>query len=451
MDFITRGGQALGAYPEYNKVVERDGLYVIRDRMAAMRHRMSIGTIVSEAAMKVSFVRGKTIGTVEENFIARLRPGDVFTFAGRTLKFVRVRDMTAWVTEGHRAHLGGPPLDRGPAGPLTRARRRGARQARSRPGEVCSRAPEMEAVRPILELQAKWSRLPAPDELLIERVRTREGHHLFFYPVEGRLVHEGMAALFAYRLAQIGPITFTLAANDYGFELLSPDPAPLEEALEAGLVSPDNLLHDIPASLNAAELARRQFREIARVAGLIFQGYPGSNKSVKQVQASSGLLYDVFARYDPENLLLFQAHREVLERQLERSRLGRTLERIAAGTVTISEVERPTPARVRVAGGSGAGAGELGEVSRSGAAAGGTAGAGGGRRHWSHHDSAADVAEDFDDRCMSDVGGRAGLPPERARAVLARHQHAGRGRPALGQGVHLPRGGDPDPDRYHER
>ena len=342
MDFVTHGGQALGAYPEYNKVVERDGLYVIRDRMAAMRHRVSIGTIVSEAAMKVKFVRGKTVGTVEENFIARLRPGDVFTFAGRTLKFVRVRDMTAWVRKSNEAtsvvpHWTGARLALSPE--LAAAVREKLDQARRGVFEGA----EMEAVRPIMELQARWSRLPAPDELLIERVRTREGHHLFLYPVEGRLVHEGMAALFAYRLAQLGPITFTLAANDYGFELLSPDPAPLEEALEAGLVSPDNLLHDIPASLNAAELARRQFREIARVAGLIFQGYPGTNKSVRQVQASSGLLYDVFTRYDPGNLLLFQAHREVLERQLERSRLGRTLERIAGGSVTISEVERPTP------------------------------------------------------------------------------------------------------------
>jgi ATP-dependent Lhr-like helicase len=342
MDFVTHGGQALGAYPEYNKVVERDGLHVIRDRMAAMRHRISIGTIVSEAAMKVRFVRGKTIGTVEENFIARLRPGDVFTFAGRTLKFVRVRDMTAWVRRSNEPtsvvpHWSGARLALSPQ--LAAAVRGKLDQARQGVFEGA----EMEAVRPIMELQARWSRLPAPDELLIERVRTREGHHLFFYPVEGRLVHEGLAALFAYRLAQLGPITFTLAANDYGFELLSPERPPLEEALEAGLVSPENLLHDIPASLNAAELARRQFREIARVAGLIFQGYPGSNKSVKQVQVSSGLLYDVFARYDPENLLLFQAHREVLERQLERSRLGRTLERIAGGRVTISEVERPTP------------------------------------------------------------------------------------------------------------
>ena len=203
--------------------------------------------------------------------------------------------------------------------------------------------PEMAAVRRILELQAAWSCLPATDELLVERVRTREGHHLFFYPVEGRLVHEGLAALFAYRIAQLGPITFTLAANDYGLELLSPEAAPLDEANEAGLFSPGHLIHDIPASLNAAELARRQFREIARVAGLIFQGYPGINKSVKQLQASSELLFDVFARYDPENLLLFQAHREVLERQLEQSRLGTALQRIAAGRVSVVGVERPTP------------------------------------------------------------------------------------------------------------
>jgi ATP-dependent Lhr-like helicase len=201
----------------------------------------------------------------------------------------------------------------------------------------------MQAIRPILELQAKWSSVPAADEFLIERVQTREGHHLFFYPVEGRLVHEGLAALFAYRLAQLGPITFTLAANDYGFELLSAEPARLEEAIEAGLIAPEHLLHDIPASLNAAELAKRQFREIARVAGLIFQGFPGNQRTVKHVQASSGLLYDVFARYDPENLLLFQAHREVLEKQLEQSRLGRTLERLSAGRISIRDVQRPTP------------------------------------------------------------------------------------------------------------
>ena len=342
LDFITRGGDALHAYPEYTKVAVTDGRYAVTSRLVAMRHRLSIGTIVSESSMKVQFVRGRALGSVEENFIARLRPGDHFTFAGRTLQFVRARGMVAYVRKSSRPtalvpHWSGVRMPISPQLALgIRAKLDEARRGRYA-------GPEMAAVRPILELQAAWSRLPAADELLIERVRTREGHHLFFYPVEGRLVHEGLAALFAYRIAQLGPISFTLAANDYGLELLSADPAPIEEAIAAGLFSPAHLLHDIPASLNAAELARRQFREIARVAGLIFQGYPGVNRSAKQVQASSELLYDVFARYDPDNLLLFQAHREVLERQLEQSRLARTLERIAEGTISVVPVERPTP------------------------------------------------------------------------------------------------------------
>jgi ATP-dependent Lhr-like helicase len=205
------------------------------------------------------------------------------------------------------------------------------------------RAPEMQAVRPVLTMQAERSVIPRPDELLIERTETRDGHHLFVYPFEGRLVHEGLAALCAYRMAQLQPFSFSFSCNDYGFELLSPEPAPLEEALEAGLLATAHLLHDVTQSLNAAELARRQFREIARVAGLIFQGYPGQSKSVKQLQASSSLLYDVFVNHDPGNLLVAQARREVLERQLEASRLGRVLERLSRSAVRVVDVERPTP------------------------------------------------------------------------------------------------------------
>src|SRR5690606_1053641 len=208
--------------------------------------------------------------------------------------------------------------------------------------------PEMWAVRPILRLQQKWSRIPEADELLIERVKTRDGHHLFFYPFAGKLVHQGLAALFAYRLSRLQPLTFTLTANDYGLELLSPEPAPLDAALAGSrgmrpLLSPDGLLEDIPASLNASEMARRQFREIARVARLVFQGFPGQKRSAKQLQASSSLFYEVFSKYDQDNLLLAQAHREVLERQLEQSRLSQTLRRLSESRVVQEFVPRPTP------------------------------------------------------------------------------------------------------------
>ncbi|MGI8843010.1 MAG: hypothetical protein ACR2HZ_04880 [Gemmatimonadaceae bacterium] len=217
---------------------------------------------------------------------------------------------------------------------------------RARLGEAAAgafREAELEAVKPILDVQAKWSRIPSPHELLIERVKSREGNHLFFFPFEGRLVHEGLAALFAYRIARLAKITFTMASNDWGFELLSEDPAPLDQALANGLFESDDLLRDITNALNATEMARRQFREIARVAGLVFPGYPHSGKSARQLQASSGLFFDVFQRYEPDNLLLSQAEREVLERQLESSRLGRTLARLATAKVVITNPKRTPP------------------------------------------------------------------------------------------------------------
>jgi ATP-dependent helicase Lhr and Lhr-like helicase len=343
LDFVTRGGAALDAYPEFRRVVvDERGRHLVEDRGIARRHRMSIGTIVSDASVAVKYVRGAKLGTVEESFAARLSPGDRFVFAGKPLEFVRLRDMVVQVRKAASSR-GAIPRWMGARMPLSTELAASLRARLEEASRGVYREREMEAVRPILEVQARWSKIPAADELLIERVKTREGHHLFLFPFEGRLVHEGLAALFAYRISRLVPISFTFSMNDYGIELLSPDPAPLDEALAAGLLSPRGLLDDVPASLNATEMARRQFREIARVAGLVFQGFPHAGKSARQLQASSGLFFDVFTRYDPGNLLVSQAHREVLERQLESSRLGRTLERLAAGRVVVTAPKRTPP------------------------------------------------------------------------------------------------------------
>lgn len=342
LDFVTRGGEALRAYPEFSRVTLHEGLYRVMNRQIGRRHLLSIGTITADAVMDVRYLTGGRLGSVEETFIARLRPGDRFVFAGKTLDFVRVREMTAWVKRSTKTGGEIPRWDgsRMPlSSELARAVRQRLEQARLGIYEVA----EMEAVRPVLETQAQISAIPALDEFLIERVKTAEGHHLFLYPFEGRLVHEGVAALVAFRMSRLRPITFSMSFNDYGFELLAPDPAPIEEALAEGLLSPANLATDIPASLNAAEMARRQFREIARVAGLTFNGYPGQSKSVRQLQASSGLLFDVFMTYDRGNLLIDQAHREVLERQLEQSRMGLTLERLTSSKVRLLDIKRPSP------------------------------------------------------------------------------------------------------------
>ena len=342
LDFLSTGGDALRAYPEYSRIAPVDGRYVVDNAEVARRHRMSIGTIVSDAHITVQYLRGPSLGSVEESFIARLSAGDRFTFAGKPLEFVRVRDMKAWVRRAPTS-AGAIPRWMGSRLPLSHLL---AEQLRARLGEAARgtyRGPEMEALRPLLDVQRRWSHIPGESELLVERVKTREGWHLFVYPFEGRLVHEGLAALCAWRLAREVPITFSMASNDYGFELLSRTEPPLDGALARGLFSADGLASDILQALNATEMARRQFRELARIAGLVFPGFPRAGKTARQLQASSGLFFDVLQRYDPENLLLVQATREVLERQLESSRLAATLRRLARAEVVVREPRRPTP------------------------------------------------------------------------------------------------------------
>jgi ATP-dependent Lhr-like helicase len=341
--FVSNGGDALKGYPEYSKVVpDQNGRWRVLDLSIAKRHRMSIGTIVSDGQIAVQYLRGRRLGSVEESFVARLKPGDKFTFAGTPLEFVRVRDMIAWVRRAPNVK-GAIPRWMGSRLPLSGELAAALRRRLGEAAEGVFRDEEMEALRPILDVQSKWSAIPGPEDFLIERVKTREGYHLFFFPFEGRLVHEGLAALFAYRISRVRPITFSMSSNDYGFELLSADPAPIDEALASGLLDPTDLMTDIPASLNATEMARRQFREIARVSGLVFPGLPRSGKTARQLQASSGLFFDVFRRYDSGNMLLTQAHREVLERQLERTRLGNTLQRIFNARVLLTDPPRTPP------------------------------------------------------------------------------------------------------------
>jgi ATP-dependent Lhr-like helicase len=343
LDFVTRGGEALRAYPEYRRVtIQEDGTHAVTDERIAKRHRMSIGTIASEAVAEVRFVRGGRLGAVDETFAARLKPGDRFTFAGRTLEFVRLYQMTVQVKLTKKPPNTVPRWS-GSRLPLSTELAEAVRAKLDDARRGVFDDPELLAVRPVLDVQTRWSRIPAPHELLVEQLETRDGHHLFLYPFEGRTVHEGVAALLAYRLSRLKPQTFTLAVNDYGLELVSPDPINLDTAALKPLLSPGGLADDVLESLNAGELAKRQFREVARVAGLVNPGLPQAGRTAKQLQASSGLFYDVFREYDPGNLLLWQAKREVLDRQFEVTRLRAALLRLAGCEVVFTDPPRPTP------------------------------------------------------------------------------------------------------------
>ncbi|HXB95538.1 MAG TPA: helicase-related protein, partial [Puia sp.] len=358
LHFITEGGVALQQYDEFRKVeVMPGGLYKINSRRVAMRHRLHIGTIVSDAMLKVRFVTGGFVGVIEEYFISRLSPGDVFTLAGRNLEFVMIKDMTALVRKSNAKkaivpswnggrmplsanlgmmlrkkldeasemlEVGLAPVGRGEGGTTT--------------GDI-----ELRVLQPLFALQASLSYMPRENELLIEQIETKDGFHLFVYPFEGRLVHEAMAALLAYRISRITPISFSFAMNDYGFELLSDQAIPLDDANAYELFSPDGLSADIQRSVNSAEMARRKFRDIAVIGGLIFQGYPGEHTKARHLQSSASLLFNVFAEYDPHNLLIRQAYNEVMDQQMEERRLRSMLERIQKGRIVLRWPKKLTP------------------------------------------------------------------------------------------------------------
>jgi ATP-dependent Lhr-like helicase len=342
LSFITTGGNTLQSYDEYHKVILEGDIYKVINRRVAMRHRMHIGTIVGDAMMRVKFLGGGYVGTIEESFISRLKPGDVFVLAGRKLELVMVKDMEAKVRKSTAknaivpAWMGGRlPL----SADLGEVLRRTFHQA----GLVPQPDKLLAFLSPLFETQAAVSYIPRENETLLELIDTKDGYHLFVYPFEGRLVHQSMASLLAYRLSRIKPITFSIAMSDYGLELVSDQPIPIDKENVRQLFDPHNWYIDLQRSVNDAELGKRKFRDIAVIAGLIFQGYPGAYKKQRHLQNSTSLIYQVLMEHEPNHLLLQQAYNEVLTYEVEAERLHFALERIYNSRIVVTNPRNLTP------------------------------------------------------------------------------------------------------------
>jgi ATP-dependent Lhr-like helicase len=365
LNFITQGSQTLQAYDEYKKVeIEEDGLFKVNNRAIAMRHRLQIGTIVSDAVLAVKYLGGGYIGTIEEWFISKLNPGDVFTFAGKNLELYQIKNMQVIVKKSKVKNsrfpswAGGRMSFSAQMSELLReemfvaseldvssstSTALGTGSVEGSLDERNSGSLELNALSNIFKRQNRESIIPKKDEFLIEIFKTREGYHAIFYPFEGRFVHEAMASLLAYRISLLSPITFSLAFNDYGFELLSDQEIDMQQVFDNDLFSPEHLMDDLQTSLNATEMARRKFRDIAVISGMVFTGFPNKMIKTKHLQSNSQLLFSVFRDYEPDNLLFQQAFRETFEHQLEEGRLRMAMERISEQKLVWKQCEKPTP------------------------------------------------------------------------------------------------------------
>lgn len=344
LNFLVMGSQSLKTYDEYKKVeVEADGKFKVNNRGIAMRHRFQIGTIVGDASIAVRYQKGGYIGSIEEYFISKLTPGDVFTFAGRNLEFIRVKGMQAHVRNSAKrtnkvpSWMGGRLSFSAQMSELLR------RELYTAELEHDEQSIEIQALAPMFAKQRAESIVPQPHQFLIETFKTRDGYHHIFYPFEGRGVHEAMSSLLAYRISLLSPITCSLAYNDYGFELLSDKQIDIQEVLDNNLFTTEYMLSDLQKSLNSNEMARRKFRDIAVISGMVFTGYPDKGIKMKHLQSSSQLLFDVFKDFESDNLLYQQAFTETFEHQLEEGRLRMALERIAEQEIVWKPCQNPTP------------------------------------------------------------------------------------------------------------
>ena len=341
LDFLEKGGKSLSAYPRYKKITLKEDRYRVIDPQIARMHRMGIGTITSNQSVQIQYTNRRKIGTIEEGFASKLQKGDVFFFAGRQLEFFQMKDMVVYVKGTTKKSTVTPTWSGGNLA-ISDTLSTHLRQEIERSQDAAMNL-ELICLQPVLSAQQRISHLPATHELLIETCKTREGQHLYVYPFEGRFVHEGLGFLWAYRFARQKQATFTISVNDYGFEILAPKDYPFHDLFSEDFFSLENLEADIRASLNLSELTARKFRGIAQIAGLVSKGYPSAKKTAGQLQISSSLIYEVFSKYEPDNLLLKQAEQEVLTHQLEVHRLARTLDRMRSLSLVWQTTKRPSP------------------------------------------------------------------------------------------------------------
>ncbi len=341
LNFLIKGSQSLEHYDEYKKVsLLEDGSLKVQNRSIAMRHRMSMGTIISDALLRIRYQKGGHLGSIEEWFVSKLKPGDVFTFSGKNLELLRIHNMEVIVrkSKSKKARI---PAWMG--GRMSFSAHLSDLLKKTLFEIEDNKTPEFKALKPVFEQQQKESIVPQPHQLLIERFETKEGIHTVFYPFEGYALHEAMASLMAYRISLLSPISFSMSFNDYGFELLSDQAFDAQMFLDNNLFSPDFLLEDLQKSINISEMARRRFRDIAVISGLVFQGFPNKPLKTKHLQSGAQLFYEVFKDYEPDNLLYLQALEETFDHGMERGRLTQVMEELQNKTVVWKECSQPTP------------------------------------------------------------------------------------------------------------
>jgi ATP-dependent Lhr-like helicase len=169
--YLTSGGAAFQKYEDFKKLeLDSNGKYVMRNRRLAMQHHMHIGTIVSDAMLKVKWMHGSYLGVIEEWFINRLNIGDSFVLGGRNVMLTMIKDMTVWVKASQAKNTIIPSWM---GGRMSLTANLGSELRNIFSNALHSQLPEMKALAPLFQLQQQLSVIPNNNELLIEIIQEK--------------------------------------------------------------------------------------------------------------------------------------------------------------------------------------------------------------------------------------------------------------------------------------
>ena len=339
LGLIATGGYALRAYDKFRRLVrDSTGQWRVTHPKFAAQYRLNAGIIVDSPMLAVRFRNGRKLGMLDEFFAASLVKGDCFFFAGMSLEVegVDATDLIVRAT-AKRARI---PSYSGARMPLTTHL---ADRVRTFLHDRSQWARFPEDVRAWLDMQARRSMLPAPDQLLIESFPRDGLHYLVSYSFEVWNAHQSLAMLITKRMDALGLQPVGFVASDYAFAIwgLQPveDPRPL--------FSPDILHEEFIDWVEQSALLKRAFREVAVISGLVERQHPGKRKSGRQVTFSTDLIYDVLRKYEPDHLLLEAAWADARARMTDVGRLGALLDR-AERSIVHKRLSRVSPLAVPV-------------------------------------------------------------------------------------------------------
>jgi len=331
-----------------------------RGKLARVIYMTNIGTIPEESFITIVIgqgeKKGSNVGMVDESFLEKMNPGDVFVLGGKKYQFMYTKGMKAYVRAGIKRNPTIPswfsemlPLSFDSAMEIQRFRKLVNEKFEKKLGKkktiewikqhTYSTDPVALTIYRYFYEQYHYAKIPHKDRIIIEQYKG-EKNYIIFHSLYGRRVNDALSRALAYLIGQKTKKDVEIGINDNGFYFAGEN-LPIDKALK--LLTPENLREILDEAISKTEVLKRRFRHCATRSLMILRNYKGRRKSVGKQQMSSFFLLHAINKLTKNFPILKEARREVLEDLMDIKQATLVLEWIKQGKVQIEKINTKLP------------------------------------------------------------------------------------------------------------